>query len=55
MNFDLDKCTYMYVERGRRKYRNEEIEVNGIRIKEPKENDVIDTWGLMKPLDTKVN
>ena len=39
MNFCLDKCAYMYVEGGKRKYFNEEIEVNGIRIKELKEDE----------------
>ena len=38
MNFGLDKSAYMYVERDKRKYLNEEIEVNGIRIKELKED-----------------
>ena len=43
MNFGLDRCDYMYVEEGKRKYFNEEIEVNGLRIKELKEDNLINT------------
>ena len=55
MNFGLDKCSYMYVERDKRKYLNEEIEVNGTRIKELKEDAPYKYPGIHEPLDTKVN
>ena len=45
-NFGHDKCAYMYVERGKRKYLNEEIEVNRVKIKELREGEPYKYLGI---------
>ena len=39
MQFGVDKCAYMYIERGKRKSLGEMININGVKIKELEEGD----------------
>ena len=39
MQFGVDKCAYMYIERGKRKSLGEMININGVEIKELEEGD----------------
>ena len=39
MNLGLDKCAYLYIEGGKQKSLDKNLSINGITIKELKENE----------------
>ena len=40
MQFGVDNCAYIYIERGKRKSLGETININGVEIKELEESDM---------------